>query len=36
MGRRGRELVEQKYDSRLRYAALQGIFEKVIQKSQTN
>jgi glycosyltransferase involved in cell wall biosynthesis len=36
MGRRGRELVEQKYDSRLRYAALQGIFEKVIQKSRMN
>ena len=36
MGRRGRELVEQKYDSRLRYAALQEIFENVIQKSRMN
>jgi hypothetical protein len=36
MGHRGRELVEQKYDSRLRYAALQEIFEKVIQKSRMN
>jgi glycosyltransferase involved in cell wall biosynthesis len=36
MGRRARTTVEQKYDSRLRYAALQAIFEKVIQKSSWN
>jgi glycosyltransferase involved in cell wall biosynthesis len=36
MGRKGRALVEQKYDSRFRYASLNAIFEKVIEKSRLN
>lgn len=36
MGRRGRALVESKYDSRLRYESLRSIFEQVIQKAQMN
>jgi glycosyltransferase involved in cell wall biosynthesis len=36
MGRNARALVERKYDSRLRYAALHDIFENVIQASQRN
>jgi glycosyltransferase involved in cell wall biosynthesis len=33
MGRAARDLVERKYDSRFRYAALRAIFEKVIKTS---
>jgi glycosyltransferase involved in cell wall biosynthesis len=36
MGRTARELVQSKYDSRLRYASLQAIFEQVIQKARWN
>jgi len=36
MGRKGRALVEQKYDSSFRYASLHAIFEKVIEKSRLN
>jgi glycosyltransferase involved in cell wall biosynthesis len=36
MGRTARALVESKYDSRLRYAALHSIFEEVIQKAGLN
>jgi glycosyltransferase involved in cell wall biosynthesis len=34
MGRKGRAIVEQKYDSSFRYAALRNIFEDVIQRSR--
>jgi glycosyltransferase involved in cell wall biosynthesis len=36
MGRKARALVEQKYDSGLRYDLLRGIFEKVIEMSGMN
>jgi len=36
MGRQARAVVEQKYDSRLRYAALRDIFQKVIASANTN
>ena len=36
MGRAARELVERKYDTRLRYAALHNIFEDVIKSSRLN
>jgi len=36
MGRQARAMVESKYDSRLRYAALKAIFEQVIERSQMN
>lgn len=36
MGRQARALVESKYDTRLRYAALKAIFEQVIERSQMN
>jgi glycosyltransferase involved in cell wall biosynthesis len=36
MGRQARAIVESKYDTRLRYAALNAIFEQVIERSQVN
>jgi glycosyltransferase involved in cell wall biosynthesis len=36
MGRRARALVERKYDSRVRYASLNAIFEEVIKTSGMN
>lgn len=36
MGRQARAIVESKYDTRLRYAALKAIFEQVIERSQLN
>jgi len=36
MGRKGRAVVERKYDSRFRYASLQAIFEDVIKRSGMN
>jgi glycosyltransferase involved in cell wall biosynthesis len=36
MGRNARQLVETKYDSRLRYSSLEAIFRDVISKSQMN
>ena len=36
MGRIARALVERKYDSRLRYASLNSIFEQVIKTSDMN
>jgi glycosyltransferase involved in cell wall biosynthesis len=36
MGRQAREIVEQKYDVRLRYAALTNIFKKVIESARWN
>lgn len=36
MGRRARALVEQKYDSRLRYELLRAIFEEVIDRARMN
>jgi glycosyltransferase involved in cell wall biosynthesis len=36
MGRNARALVESKYDSRFRYAALHSIFQQVIQQSRMN
>jgi len=36
MGRQARAIVESKYDTRLRYAALNAIFEQVIERSQMN
>jgi glycosyltransferase involved in cell wall biosynthesis len=36
MGRTARALVESKYDSRLRYAALNKIFEEVIETARLN
>ena len=36
MGRQARATVESKYDTRLRYAALNAIFEQVIERSQMN
>ena len=36
MGRNARALVERKYDNRLRYTALQNIFENVIKAAQMN
>lgn len=36
MGRKGRALVESKYDSRFRYPSLRAIFEAVIEKSRMN
>ena len=36
MGRTARNVVESKYDSRLRYPALEGIFEEVIKTSRMN
>ncbi|MFY9912430.1 MAG: glycosyltransferase family 4 protein [Candidatus Sulfotelmatobacter sp.] len=36
MGRKARALVEQKYDSRLRYELLRAIFEEVIDRARMN
>lgn len=36
MGRQAREIVERKYDTRLRYAALTAIFKQVIERSHMN
>jgi hypothetical protein len=36
MGRKARVVVESKYDCRLRYQALNAIFEDVIHKSRLN
>lgn len=36
MGRNGRALVEAKYDTKFRYASLNAIFEKVIEKARWN